>query len=93
VLELTYVICNVEKISGRFINPRSPLKRETEMGKEERKGGNGKEREGMIGEGDSMYRKGKERERKRRKEWEGKGREEKEKGSVLPLKVFRHLYA
>jgi hypothetical protein len=45
VLKLTYVICDVEKISGRFINPRSPLKIGTEMG-EGRKGWVGMEERG-----------------------------------------------
>jgi hypothetical protein len=48
VLKLTFVICNFEKFFGRFINPRPPLKRMTEMGE----GGNGREGEGMIGKGD-----------------------------------------
>jgi hypothetical protein len=50
---LTYAICNVEKFSGRFINPRSALKRETNKveGMKEREGMEDGG-EGMIGEGD-----------------------------------------
>jgi hypothetical protein len=39
-----------------------------------------------------MYRKGKEGERKRRKGREGKEKGRDGKGSIPPLKVFRHLY-
>jgi hypothetical protein len=49
VLNLTYVICNVEKFSARFINPRSPLRSETGIGKGGKGGREWKtEREGMI---------------------------------------------
>jgi hypothetical protein len=69
-LNLIYVICNVEKFAGRFINPRSPLKRETGMGNGE-KGGREWKREGKN-------------DRRRRlnvgKEGqEGKGKKEKER--------------
>jgi hypothetical protein len=45
-LNLTYVICNVEKFSGRFINPRSPLRSEKGIGKGGKGGREGMEKRG-----------------------------------------------
>jgi hypothetical protein len=82
-MNLTYVICNVDKLSARFINPRSPLRSKTGM----RKGGKGGREWTREGRNDRRLNVGKGRTGRKGKEKKGKG-----KGSVQSLKVFRHLY-